>query len=372
MPTRVCQIAKPRGRRASWLAGALAALVLIVSPARADEPPRPEVPQPEVAPIPLLDTPVGDLAYHPGRGFRLGDTGLTLGGFATLGADRREGNRGRVRLDAFDLFLFLDPTPYLHLFSDLSFDHVLELDDKGNSGALQTETTVQRLYGDYNWNDQLNVRIGKFLTPVGRWNQVPAEPLVWTASRPVVTDRPFATHTAGGALYGSVFPGGGSLSYTVYGQFFESFADRTQAHPADESGGVRFDYSSLAGWSVGASYIAFDRKEHWNHLGGVDGLWQRGRFELSGEFLAGQGDPDAKRVVGLYLQGVAELVARIYAVGRYEYYDPSPADPALNMFDFGLAWRPVSFLIFKADYRVQDRTSSLVPAGFQASASILF
>jgi hypothetical protein len=43
---------------------------------------------------------------------------------------------------------------------------------------------VERLYLDYLHSDALATRLGKHLTPIGRWNLRHADPLVWTATRP--------------------------------------------------------------------------------------------------------------------------------------------------------------------------------------------
>jgi hypothetical protein len=387
MRARVFQGSQQETCRHGWVrsrVGLLAALSIVVAAAAwADEPRAPELPHAEQAPVLIAPTAVGDIEYRAGRGLRIGDTGLTVGGFSTVAMSRFEGDRARFRFDDLDLFLFFDPTPYMHVFADLAFDQLLELDDGGHENSTNAEASVERLYGDLSVSDPLNVRFGKFLTPVGRWNQVPAEPLVWTTSRPLVTGRPFDEHVSGAALWGRTFPPGGSLTYTLYGQFLDAFASSSRGSsdafdptekrsPADNSAGARLDYSALKGWAIGASYFTFSRHGEWNHLGGFDGLWQGERWEVSGEFLAGRGDPDGHRIVGLYVQPVVQLANGVHAVGRYEYYDPGAHDPPLHLFDLGVAWRPISFLILKADYLFANRSSDFDPPGIHASVSLLF
>lgn len=371
-----------RGKR--WRAVAAAcALLLAAAPTLADEPRAPELPRPEQAPLLITPTAIGAIEYRPGRGLKIGDSGLTLGGFSTIAMSRFEGDHARLRLDDLDLFVFFDPTAYLHLFADIGFDRLIELDEDGHEDSSGAEVSVERLYGDLSVSDRLNVRFGKFLTPVGRWNQVPAEPLVWTTSRPLVTARPFDEHVSGAALWGSVFPSRGSLTYTVYGQFLDDFAERTHGpsetfdlterqSPAQDGAGARLDFSTFRSWSVGTSVFSFARHGEWNHLAGVDGLWQGERVEVSGELLAGRGDPDGHRIVGLYVQPVVELASEVHAIARYEYYDPGAHEPPLHLFDVGVAWRPLPLLILKADYLFANRRSNVDPAGLRASVSLLF
>jgi hypothetical protein len=374
-----CQISEQRSchsanSRAPSRSVRILAVLLLTSAAvaLADESRVPEQPQPEQAPVLISPTAIGDLEYRPGRGLRIGDTGFTLGGYSTVGVSRLEGDKGRFGIDDLDLFVFFDPTPYLHFFSDTSFQHILDLDDTGGGGTTQSETSIERLYGDLNLNDRANFRVGKFLTPVGRWNQIPAEPLTWTTSRPLVTMRPFDEHTAGAAFWGSLFPTDASLTYEVYGQFFDPLTSTTSISQADDSVGARLDLSTLAGWSLGGSYYAFTRHGEWNQLGGADAFWQHGRWEVSSEVLAGHGDPDGQRIFGLYLQGVVELFHGVHGVARYEYYDPGANHAAVDLYDVGLAWRPLSILILKADYLVANVSSEFASPGFRASFALLF
>jgi hypothetical protein len=370
-----------RGTR--WRAVLAGCALLVAGRVFADEARAPELPQPEQAPLLITTTPIGDLEYRSGRGLKIGDTRLTLGGFSTLAMSRFEGDHARFRLDDLDLFVFFDPTAYLHVFADIAFDNLVELDEGGREDSSGAEASIERLYGDVSVSDQLNVRFGKFLTPLGRWNQVPAEPLVWTTSRPLVTARPFNEHVGGAALWGSVFPSTGSLTYSVYGQFLDDFASRAnrpsetfdlseRLSPPEDGAGARLDFSTFRSWSVGASYYSFARAGSWNHLGGIDGLWQGERFEVSGELLGGRGDPDGRHIVGLYVQPVVQLASGVHAIARYELYDQGAHQPVLHLFDIGVAWRPLSFLILKADYLLANRHSDVDHAGVRASVSLLF
>ena len=92
----------------------------------------------------------------------------------------------------------------------------------GTAGRTTATFVAERLYGDVNASDQVNLRLGKFLTPVGRWNVIHAQPLVWTTSRPLTTLLPFDAHTTGAMLFGSLLPDDTGVTYSVYGQFVNS------------------------------------------------------------------------------------------------------------------------------------------------------
>jgi len=318
------------------------------------------------APVLSLPTHIGEVRYTPGRGLRVGDTGLTLGGYGALDLTRDDGGPATFTFEDLSLFFIWDPTKRLHLFSELD---VVEQDEP--SVARRTFQT-ERLYGDLAAFDWLNLRVGKFLTPVGRWNLIHARPLVWTTSRPLVTELPFDRFTTGAMLFGSRFPGTGTLTYSLYGQFTDQFDAEPEPQAVDRSVGGRLEYASLGGWSVGGSYLSFTDAGRWRHLTGLDTLWQRGPLELMGEFAVQEPARGAGRQWGLYLQPVAEVLPKVYLVGRYEYFDQPAPEPAVNIGVLGLAYKPRPFIVLKGEYLFADHRAEESPPGVKTSFTVLF
>jgi hypothetical protein len=324
------------------------------------------------APVVSIASPVGELSYTPGRGARLGDTGLTLGGYSNLNVTRNEGGPALLSLDDVSLFVGWDPTPRFHLFSELEFEDLVEVDDHGRGGTNGWTFTAERLYGDLLVSDSLVFRLGKFLTPVGRWNVIHAQPLVWTTSRPLATTLPFDPHTTGAMLSGTVAGRAGTVDYTAFGQFTNALDPAPEPQLQDRAGGARLEYTAPAGWSVGGTYLAFTRSSVWHHLGGLDTLWRRGRFEVQGEFTyEEQAAATSGTQWGLYVQPVIELLPRTFLVTRYEHYDQSFGG-AVNIGVAGLAWRPLPYLVLKAEYLFADHPAAESSPGFKSSVAILF
>lgn len=319
------------------------------------------------------DTPIGRLSYQAGRGLHVGKTGLVLGGFATAEGEILEEGERAGELEG-NLFMFFDPVPYLHLFTELEVGP-LAMVERGQSGVRSDpEVEIERMYLDLGVRDELNVRFGKFLTPIGRWNVVAREPLLWTTSEPVIVEEIFDENVTGAMLHGSAFPRGGALSYSLYGNFFDPLDVDPEDRPARYSAGAHLEWASLEGWTVGASYFAAElRNGEWNHLGSADLLWQpHERVEVSSELLFGEGSREDGALWGLYAQVVVEAVRTLYLVGRYEHFDPLRTGRAVNLFDLGLAWVPVPYLRFKADYVFADHLGEFSEPGFRVSLSILF
>jgi hypothetical protein len=320
------------------------------------------------------DTPLGRVEYHTGRGLRLGKTGLTIGGFATASLEWLEGGEGEGGIEGVNFLLSFDPVPFVHVFSELEIEQIAELKTGFEGIRSDPGVTAERLYVDLGASDLANLRFGKFQTPIGRWNLTLAEPLTWTTSDPLIVEDVFDELSTGAMLWGSAFPRGGALSYALYGTFLDPIAPDRDAPPAERSAGVHLEWASLGGWTVGASYFASEQPGgEWNHLGGVDGLWRpHERVELTAEAIFGEGSREDGGQWGLYAQAVVETFPTLYAVGRYERFDPPGPGRAVDLFDLGVAWVPVPYIRVKVDYRFADHFDDLSEPGLRSSFSVLF
>lgn len=351
--------------KARWTVAVLA-MAAFALPARAAD-----------APHPVLDVPtvLGRLEFTPGRGLRVGDTNLVLGGYSTVELSREEGGRTAFGLSDLSLFVIWDPLPRLHLFAELEGEDLVVVRDAGGNPTAGADYVTERLYADVTvMPDRLTARVGKFLTPIGRWNVIHAQPLVWTTSRPVVTLLPFDQHTTGIMLIGDLPTLRGTTTWSAYGQFTDQLdagdVEGFETPQATRAGGARLQWTSVAGPSLGTSYESFLRDGRWRHLTGLDGAWHTDRVDLMSEFVyeATSGGP---AVWGLYTQAAVETVPHVFLVGRYEHY-ARRRKPAVDLGVAGLAWRPYPFLVGKVEYVFANHRLDASPPGFRSSFSILF
>jgi hypothetical protein len=73
-----------------------------------------------------------------------------------------------------------------------------------------------RMYLEYTANELFRFRLGRFLTPVGQWNERHAEPLTWTPTRPLTTYRPFAKSLTGLMVAGEGLAWGHDVGYALF------------------------------------------------------------------------------------------------------------------------------------------------------------
>lgn len=320
------------------------------------------------------ESPLGPIEYRAGQGLRVGRTGLNIGGFTTLEGERLEHEGETFAIDGISFLLLFEPVHYFRVFSELELADLFEVDGGGDTNS-DPNLDIDRLYGEVSASDYLNLRLGQSLTPVGLWNPVLAEPVLWTTSDPLITEFAFDEVVNGAMLRGSVFPASGDLTYKIYGQFFDAIDPPSDPdiEASDHGTGFYLDYTGEGGnWATGTSFLASERDGRWSYLGGLDAEWYAGSLEITAEILFSGGDRKDRRLWGTYVQGVYGVLPWFYVVGRYEYFDPAEGKPEVHLFDVGFAWTPRSYLLLKADYLFADRSSDVVAPGFRGSLSLLF
>ncbi len=337
-----------------------------------------------------------DLSYRLGKGLWLGDSGFWLGGYASVRVEDYRHAPWRAQLSDLSLFLGWQQDRW-RFFSEFELGDGLEV---ANGQALTTHQgyfDLERLYLDYVVDNAWQIRGGKFLTPIGRWNQIHADPLVWTTSKPMIVEGPFPRHATGGMVLGNFNAFGQAWGYSVYG----GNASALDFVPGYESSdayygsvvGFRLNHELPGRFLLGVSYAHYVEKNY--HPGGkdligLDAFWTRRRFELSGEFIYRFGGSSVRRELnetgshpgewGLYAQGVAPLVGNLFMVARYEAFQREGVGSPAQFWLGGLAYRPVPPLVFKLEYSFRHSSDPVPPSsslgggaeGFAASVAVLF
>jgi hypothetical protein len=312
--------------------------------------------------------------YQLGRGYHIDQLGLIIGGYLNISFDRFENHNSQLTLDDASLFLSWKIKPWLRLFTELEFEDSVLINRDGIHSS-QATFSIERLYLDVLISEQSTLRLGKFLTPVGYWNETHAAPLVWTTSRPLVTDRPFPKHSSGAMLHGTLTIASKDVDYAVFADDSSDLdPKKTEIYFNNAFGGrLRLSLSDFS--TIGISYVNFRSNEQANNpsynLLALDFEFKRHYFEITSEFTYRFSESSIEQK-GLYLQGVMPLGKNFYAVGRCEYFDDGQINPNIHLGIAGLAYRPIPSLVFKAEYRIGRHNSAIAASGFLSSIAILF
>ena len=334
------------------------------------------------------------LSYEFGRGLRLGDSGFTLGGYATAEYRQPKGKAGKFKSSHASAFVWWEGLGLLKAFAELDLLNATE-QPRTDADDTDRRVSLERLYVDIAATDALTLRAGKFLTPIGRWNAVHADPLVWTTTAPLVASSQFP-HNLTGLMGSGQMP---SLAWSVYvSNGNEWRRDRWEDSFSKVLGG-RLVWSTVADLQIGASAARYEQARSRGdprQLVGLDLFWARKGWEFSAEWLRTTADrptllpqpngleraesPAEEVRFGVpslttwasFAQGVAPLGRNWYAVARLEWNRDPGYGVLLRQQLIGLAWRPNPGLSLKLEWLHLGPDRPGLGSGFVVSTSVLF
>lgn len=312
----------------------------------------------------------------PGRGWLVPGTSLNLGGYASGGYVDLRDAPAMFEIDDLSFITHWESEGRWRLFAEIELKDVFAFQPGHGRVSSRSYLGLERLYADYVHTAAVNLRIGKFLTPIGRWNLVHADPLVWTTSRPLITEKTFPTNTTGLMLFGSTPLLGRSIDYSFYSATGREWRPDPDLDPFEDAFGMHASVPVSKNADFGVSLVSFEQREahgERRQLVGFDYNWVRGRYEVSAEaayrFSERGGGFDER---GMFLQGVAPFTQRLYGVARYEYFDAAGPSTATHIWLAGLAYKLGPAFVLKAEYRQSTRFAPLAPDGLLTSVSVLF
>jgi hypothetical protein len=327
--------------------------------------------------------------YELGQGYRLPVLGLTAGGYLSLQISALEGEKSKATVQDLSLFLHGDPRPDWHFFTEIEVSNPVTLTKSGMS-TTDIDLDFERFYLDHNLSARNTLRLGKFLTPVGRWNQIHADPLVWTVSRPLTTSAAFARNASGAQLYGSWPLDRSAIDYQVY------IDDTAQLDPSEghektymdlsvqpnppssfrRGAGARLRYRTFDDQlQAGISVAHFQLKDlpGFKDMVGADLFYTRNEMEFSGELVYRKDDsPAGKSEWGGFVQAVLPLMNNFYGIVSHERYKAEMFNDPVNSTSLGITYRPSSPLSVKLERRESRGEERLAPDGWLLSVALLF
>jgi len=314
-----------------------------------------------------------DAGYTLGSGYQIPGSNWHLGGYATASFEDPEGGDARAAIDNLSLFLWWQGEGRWKFFSELEYENPIS----SRSDRLRSDDYLswERAYLEYAWSDDISVRAGKFLTPIGRWNLIHATPLVWTTSRPLVTTLPFPTNMTGIMVTATVPSVAHGAELSFYGSTGSEIRPNPDIDPFSSAFGAHVTLSLTGESQLGFSYADFEQEKtrpERKQLVGIDALWTHDRFELSGEAVYRSSDQGgAADEKGAFVQLAAPLTERLYLVGRFETYKFSQDTHSTEMWVGGLNFRLRPSLVLKAEWLEARHNTIQAPDGFLTSISVL-
>ena len=328
--------------------------------------------------------------FHWGRGLTIAPANLNLGGYANLNYEHFDTQSDKASLDDLSIFFSWSPHAQIRFFTELEMESLISTHGIAD---FYDSFSLERLYVDFLFTGSFSARFGQFLTPVGIWNTIHASPLVWTTSRPIVTESQlFPSHTNGLMLTKQFIVNNQDLEFSLYIDYSDALDPRKLDNNDNDriapevafkhAFGTHIIYEPINSLKTGISYLAFKKRANigasTNHLLGVDLFWKKRGYEVQLEFAYRTAEGQQGSEASGYLQSVMPLGNKFFAIARYEFvngkhqYKSSIVDGTTHVGIPALAWRPYIPLVLKAEYRFGSNNERLAPSGFFTSVSMLF
>jgi len=326
--------------------------------------------------------------YRLGQGHPLPWLGLTVGGYISVRASSLEGERAELAVQDLSLFLHRDFGARWHFFSEMELGNAFRLTRDGLYTS-DSDFDIERLYLDHNLSPKTSLRIGKFLTPVGRWNLVHADPLVWSVSRPLTTGTAFSRHATGVELLGSWPVGLASVDYQLFADdtaeldpsqgnekaFVEVDPRPNPRNAFDHAAGLQLRYRTFDnGLELGLSLARFTLQDQprTHNLIGADLLYAREGMELSAEAVRRSlDDGHGADEWGGFVQLVVPLWRSFYAVACHERYRAETFPEPASIDRLGITYRPQPAFSIKLERRETRGEKRAAPDGWLLSIAVL-
>lgn len=305
-----------------------------------------------------------------------------LGGYSSGDLRIPRDKTAALTLNEISMILTWNRGERLSFFGELELENPLAYEAEHGLNGKRGNLDLERFYFDYNLNEQSNLRVGRFLTPVGRWNQLHAPPLVWTASRPLVTTRMFPYGLNGAMVFGSVPFGQVDMDYQVY---VEALKDQ---HPDGieiiyrDVRGARLAFNNLLGRgsreaglnTLGLNLMSYQKDLAGSptyHLLGLDFLLELNHWELTGEMYARRTSNGGEAGHGGYLQSAYAVGNDWYWITRLETLHEVDSRDA-DRWIVGMTKRVKPNQLLKFEFIGGSEAYHDVPRGFVTSFAVMF
>ena len=327
--------------------------------------------------------------YRLGQGITFPRLGLNIGGYISVRYEDIKERDWSIGAKDLSLFFSENLSHRWQLFSEVEIGQAVDVTSSGVS-ERDSEFDLERLYADYRATKEITFRFGKFLTPVGHWNQIHADPLVWTVDRPLTTAAPFARHATGVMLYGSFSAWQNDWDYNLFVDDSDLLDPSQQKELAFEEGdagisphnafkraaGARVSYHFLDdSANVGASFLRYEMYDllERKDLFGLDALWSVNRMEFSGEWIYRTSRGNLERSEhGGFVQAALPLSDHLYFIIRQERFKSALLASTATINSAGLTFRPHPAIAVKLEYRDGSHNELLAPGGWLGSLAVLF
>lgn len=284
----------------------------------------------------------------------------------------------------------------MRMYSEVEIEHVVTSSDPGDVGEVE----VEQAFLEYDVNNQLTLRGGVVLVPVGILNETHEPPTYYGVERnPVERFVIPTTYYTGGLGLTYRLQGGWSIDALLHEGFeYDPFApanfavaeghqEASEATFNNPAFTARVKYAGIPGFQWAATWEYQDdiTQQSGDGAGSANLLethivWQRGQFGVKALAaywkLKGPGPEQfgADKQFGWYVEPSWKLNPQWGVFARYSLWNNQagsgtpgllldPGNTEKSQYDVGVNWWPLPNVVVKADYQFQDNKNGMEQNG---------
>ncbi len=306
----------------------------------------------------LATSLVAKEAYKLGEGMQVQELPLYLGGYISLDYKSSQ-TEDRYRINDLALLAYGNHN---------KFSYVAELEAKefytkryrteADNSTYNGKLYVERVYINYTFNENYQLQIGKYNSPVGLWNLYPINVFRETTSSPASTFIIYPKYTTGLLASYQSF-GDGELSIDLMLQHNEDVDHEYNNYEIDKHYGFGVSYQ-IDDYSVKLNGGHF----HKVNLGTledelyyvlVSAKYETDTYQVLSELGKQRSNDKVTTNYAGYIQGLYRLTQKYSGVVRVEAIDDRVNKINEELIIFGVTYRPLYPVAIKGEYRFHSQ-----------------
>jgi len=314
-----------------------------------------------------------DTKYELGRGMQVGDLPLYLGGYFSVEYEHGYGKNRSLTLDELAVMVYGEYNNFSYMLELEADDVYSEVFGDEASEVTQEDFHIERLYLNYEFNENYALKVGKYNSPIGFWNRIPINVLRDTSSSPAITSLLFPKFTSGlDLLYHTESENSLSLDTMIQeGEDLDKMMnnDIYNNFDVDRHYGVGLLLQDeQINYQLNTGYFQVSTGESYYYLLGAF-EYMHPDFKIQAE-VGTQFDEDGSTIPYIgYVQGVYNIQEHHQAILRVEAYKDDKSAIKDSFAVLGYTYRPLYPIALKSEYQwhsLREESKLLI------SLSILF
>jgi hypothetical protein len=293
--------------------------------------------------------------YELGRGIQVGDLPLYIGGYFSLEYKHAHGKNRSLKLDEFAVMAYGEYNQFSYMIELEAEDVYSEVFGNEESEEVNDDFHIERLYLNYDFNENYSLKAGKYNSPIGFWNRIPINVLRDTSSNPMISTLLFPKFTSGAdLLYQSqndyslsidtMLQEGEDLDKMMNNEVYNNFyIDRHYGI------GISLQSAELS-YQFNTGYFRLTSDEPYYYLLGAF-KYEHSDFKLQAEVGTQFNDEESTMPYVGYIQWSQIIQEHHEAILRLESYHNQELDIKDSFSVMGYTYRPVYPIALKGEYQ---------------------